>query len=391
MNVNLYENFKRIGLIGMGMSGLDVDIRRGIQQYRGAARKWLFSDLGHRGDEVIRTLEQTAPGRACDGYIGHVGNEEVADRLAATGKPVVNLSGAYHCPEWATHVIDGEAIGRMAGEYYLSMGHRNFIFFGPDDLNFSVIRMRGFFNAVREHADLLIWIWGKKMEMWVPERKTVPFSSQVEQILKLPKPLAGFCAWDQHAVALCDFIHFQIHVPEELALLGVDNNEVVCGMSVVPMSSIALPAERLGYLAAEHLDCLLEGRPVPELQVLQPERVVVRASTDLVAMEDPIVAKALALMRHHTADRTTIEEIADKLPISRRGFTDRFKAAVGRTAREELFRLRVELAKERLLTTNQTMYQIAVECGFTDPESLAKHFRKWAGTSPSGFRKEHRV
>jgi LacI family transcriptional regulator len=390
MNMSLYQDFKVIWLIGLGMSGLDAEIRRGLMLYRGKSKKWLFHDLGHSVEAIQDTFSQHS-NRQCDGFIGHVGSPEIEHLLRKTGKPVINLSGVYPVPEWETHRIDGEAIGRMAADYYLSRGHRNFIFFGPGKFKYAEERWKGFYEGLKGKADFLARIQERELEIFFPDASKETPVSKVERLKEMPKPLAGFCAWDQYAMTLCDYIHFEIHVPEELSLLGVDNNEVVCGMSVIPISSIALPAARLGYLAAEHLDCLLEGLPVPELQVLQPERVVERASTDLVAMEDPIVAKALALMRHHAADRTTIEEIADKLPISRRGFTDRFKDAVGRTAREELFRIRVELAKERLLTTNQTMYQIAVECGFTDPESLAKHFRKWAGMSPSGFRKQHRV
>jgi LacI family transcriptional regulator len=388
--MTLYQDFKGIGLIGLGMSGLDADIRRGLMQYRGGTKKWLLRDLGHSTDAMLNSFS-TKSKQHCDGYFGHVGNAEIEELLRKTGKPVVNLSGVHPVPEWETHRIDGVAIGRMAAEYYLSRGHRNFIFFGPENVMYAEQRWQGFYETLKGKADFLARILDRDLEVFYPESSKETPPSKVERMKQMPKPLAGFCAWDQYAMTLCDYVHFQIHVPEELALMGVDNNEVVCGMSVIPISSIALPAARLGYLAAEHLDCLLEGLPVPELQVLQPERVVERASTDLEAMEDPVVAKALALMRHHAADRTTIEEISDKLPISRRGFSDRFKSAVGRTAREELFRIRVELAKERLLTTNQTMYQIALECGFSDPESLAKHFRKWSGTSPSGFRKAHRV
>jgi len=385
--MDLYQDFKRVALFGMGMSGLDIELRKGILRYRGPALKWLFTDLGHGTDEVIRHLQKNASLEAFDGFIGHVGNDEVAALLASTGKPVVNLSGLCRRKEWDTHRFDDEAIGRMAGEYYLSMGHRNFVFFGPGQFDFSRARWRGFRNAVRERADLLVWFCNDNIEMFVPERKSVPIDSQVKKIMELPKPLAGFCAWDQQAVGTCDFLHFLVHVPEELALLGVDNNEVLCNMSVVPISSIALPAERRGYLAAEHLDCRLEGRALPAIKVLPPVRVVVRASTDLVAMEDSIVASAMALIRQHAAERMSIEEIADMLPISRRGFTDRFKNALGRSPRDELFRIRVEMAKERLMTTSQTVSWVASECGFSDAESMSAHFKKWVGVTPSAYRK----
>lgn len=387
---DFYRGFKRVGLIGLSLAGCDAAIRKGILKYRGNTCRWLFHDFGHRADDLAHSLKEKRA-FACDGFIGHVGNRDVDRLLSRIGKPVVNLSGAYQVEKWRTHRIDDRAIGVFAAEHFLGLGYRHFIYFGMDTLLFARERWRGFADRLRGEARFLARVHDRRTEVVLPVPDRKPLVSTVQWIRDLPKPLAGFCPWDASAQDVFELLHTQVRIPEELALLGVDNNEVVCHMSGVPLSSIAWPAEKLGYLAAEHLAALLRGRPAPALLVLPPERVVVRASSDLVAVEDPVVARALAWMRRHAADRTPLKVLLGELPVSARGFTDRFRAVVGRSPRDELFRLRVELARTRLLTTNQTMFRIAAECGFADTERLTTTFKRHTGMTPAAYRRQHRI
>jgi LacI family transcriptional regulator len=390
--MKLFENFTGIGLVGLGLAGLDAQIRRGIYRYRGPSRKWLLHDLGHGVERVEASLRGDTHVR-CDGYVGHVGNPEVAALLEKTGKPVVNLSGMLEVPEWEGPRVSGEAVGRMAAAYFLSLGHRHLAFVSHGTYPYEQERWEGFrAEAVTGGVDLLVWLRGEGADreclQVLPDSSRRPVQGMTNWIVKAPRPLALFCASDSLAVRMCDLCHFQqLHIPEDVAVLGVDNFEEVCLMGTTPVSSIALPGENLGWMAAEYLDGRLQGEDAKELKVLSPERVVVRASTDRVAMADPVIAKLLARIRHHAADRTTIAEMCKGLPLNRRSINERFQQELGRSIRDELFRLRVELAKERLMDTDQTVYQIAVECGFSDPESMSAHFKKWVGCTPTAFRK----
>jgi len=205
------------------------------------------------------------------------------------------------------------------------------------------------------------------------------------------KPLAIFCGTDIRATELMDFAHFHgLQIPEEVSFLGCDNNATFCEMLLAPLSSISLPAVQVGWKVGEHAHTMLEGLPPPTLERLGPDRVVVRKSSDLVAIQDPIIAKAVMLMRENAQERSTIERITQELPVSRRHFSERFREALGRSPLEELTRIRIRLAKDRLLDTDQTMFHIALDCGFADPESMAREFKRWEGMTPSAYRKQHR-
>ncbi len=390
-----FVGFERIGLFGMSHAGLDEKFRLGLLQYRGKVRHWFFHEIGHAVDEVLHRLgEHTA--QRCTAFIGHVGSEAVAEALRATGKPVLNIAGSLDVPEWAGSGLDYEAMGRMAAEYFSDAGFRHFLYVPGFDTESDSLKQQGFTQELLRRGHESVWSMrvglSKEITCHAPLAKRMHLGSVTEWLHDSPKPLAIFSGTDERARELMDFAHFRgLQIPEQIAFLGCDNTETLCEMMLVPLSSIAVPAQRVGWLAAQQIEAQLQGEALPQPQRLPPERVVVRTSSDLVALDDPVVADAVALMRLHAHERITIAEITEQLPVSRRRFSERFREVIGRSPREELTRIRVRLAKDRLLDTDQTMFHIAMDCGFADSESMAREFKRWEGLTPNAYRKQHRM
>jgi LacI family transcriptional regulator len=206
----------------------------------------------------------------------------------------------------------------------------------------------------------------------------------------LPKPVGIFCDKDGAASRLIEICgRLDLVVPEEVAVLGLGDNPLRCLRCRPTLSSIALPAEEFGRRAADRMVALLEGRPAEPVE-LPPLGVMQRGSTDLVAVDDPMVAGALRYLRDHAGSRITIDGMVAHLGLTRRSFQRRFRQVTGRTPIAELIRLRVQLAKQRLAQTDLPMFNIAIDCGFADQTAMGKHFRRHTGMSPTAYRARFR-
>jgi LacI family transcriptional regulator len=190
-------------------------------------------------------------------------------------------------------------------------------------------------------------------------------------------------------------------VPEQVAVVGVDNDELLCELADPPLSSIALNAEAGGYRAAAILDRMMRARvrggrppwrrPRPARLVVEALRVVARRSTDIIALDDQEVAAALHFLHDHAGEPIGVADVvADRL-ISRRSLELRFRAAVGRTIHEELQRIRLERARRLLLETDLAIPAVARAAGFSSPSYLAQVFRRALRTTPARYRRELRT
>ena len=176
-------------------------------------------------------------------------------------------------------------------------------------------------------------------------------------------------------------------VPDDVAVLGVDNDEVECGLSSPPLSSVAIPLERIGYAAAELLDRLMAGKAAPtETIFLPPVRVVTRQSTEMLAIDDQAVAQALSYIRKHAAEGVSVHATVNSMAQGRRLLECRFRELLGRTILQEIHRVRVEIAKELLAGTNLPMPAIARHAGFANAARLCVVFRHVTSMTPSAYR-----
>ncbi|MFW5870002.1 MAG: substrate-binding domain-containing protein [Planctomycetota bacterium] len=306
--------------------------------------------------------------------VGYAGGDDLADARRLK-MPCVFCNTSLE-GEFARVVPDHPAVGRLAGEHLVAQGHRRVGFVTYYGITHWEARKQGLAAALGEVGGTV---------------RDVFWSGDATD--ELGEALAGLSAvmlpTDQSA---CQFLRIAgqlgIVVPDELAVIGADNDTFACEMAEVPLSSVDLAPRRIGELAAEVLwDALKEGR-MPESAVLRvpPRGVAVRRSTDVLAYEDPHVRSAMAFIQEHACEDITIEDVVRDQTISRRTLENRFKRDVGRTLLKQIHHARFENAKRLLIETGLRITDIAPQCGYPDHSRFTTEFGKHVGMSPSAYR-----
>jgi len=287
---------------------------------------------------------------------------------------------------------DNVAVGTAAAEYFLDRGYEHFAYFGQRR-GFSLDRGQGFRRAV-EAAGFTCSCFIPRLEHFERSPQLRRIEQQFTRWLRQQgRPLALFVSMDAFAARVEDLCReAKIRIPRDVAILSADNDPLFCETAPVPISSIRLPGERVGFEAARMLQRQMDGRPMSKDPVLlAPEGIVTRASSDMLAVRDPVVVQALECLRQHAFNRIGVADVARHAALSRRSLERRFRTALGRSVHQELLRLRVEHAKALLQETDLKLGVIAVRCGFTSPPRLSIAFRRLTGMTPLAYRRKLRL
>jgi LacI family transcriptional regulator len=211
-------------------------------------------------------------------------------------------------------------------------------------------------------------------------------------VAALPKPIAVLAANDVCGTRLIDACRSaNIRIPEQVAVLGVDNDEVLCRLTSPPLSSIDLDTSTIGYQAAQLLDDLMNGRPSPaDSQWMLPRAVVGRQSTDAMAIEDEDLAEALSFIREYACQGIGVDDVLQRVTISRATLERKFAAGLGRTPGSEILRVRLERIRHLLHETTYPLDRIAALTGFKNPAHLSVVFKRETGHSPREYRAQTR-
>jgi LacI family transcriptional regulator len=290
-------------------------------------------------------------------------------------------------------VTDSEAIGRMGAEHLLDCGFKHFAFCGYtktplENTTWAEIR-REFFCARICEAGLAHpphYTLSTLAKDWSRE-----WRSLAQWLEALPKPLGLMACNDdcaQRVMEVCKLA--KLTVPDTIGIIGADNDEVVCGLTDPPMSSIAINFERAGYEAAAALDGLMRGAPVvPDRIMATASHVVTRRSTDFVAVNEPHLAKALRFIRDHARSGVSVDKVASSAGLSRRALEKRFRKQLGRSIMEEIRRIRTDHIARLLMETDLPVAKIADLLGFADTQHIARYFQADKHISPVAYRKVH--
>jgi LacI family transcriptional regulator len=322
---------------------------------------------------------------AC-GILCSLSGNDAYPELWSIDVPIVNL---LDDPVDGRVVVtaDNPAIGRAAAEHFLERGFRNLAFCGFWRHSFNVLRGDGFDRAARARGVLPVFYFA-----YEDPNSHDDFAKLGQWLLSLRKPVGVMASNDLLArtiVRACDAR--DIRVPEDVAVIGVDNDEMACATSATPLSSVPVQAERIGYGAAAALDALMAGRtPESMLTLIPPGPVVVRRSSDIAAVEDAEVSAAMTLIRDHPTGNLSVKELLAKLNLSRRGLELRFRRALGRTPFEEIRLARLRRAQALLTETDLTVGEIAFRVGFENSQPLSTLFQIHLGLSPTQYRRQHR-
>ncbi len=377
---------RRIALLIETSTSFGRGLLQGIANYARSNSNWdlFFEPSG--ADESIHLLKRWDP----HGMLVRVHDRNLADRILQAKIPTVDLG--YVIPDLFPWSLSNhqEEVGQLAGEHLAGRGFQKFAFcgWGPRDPSAGVWesqRLASFEAAVGRPVDVYQWPAKAAEREWKREQ-----SNLVDWLAGLPKPVGIFACNDMRASHVLGAARLAgIRVPEDLGLIGVDNDEVLCGVLSPTLSSVALNLEGMGRRGAELLDGLLDGQNFAgEVIRVSPLGVMARQSTDVVATEDQLVIRAVRIMRKRLGEGIDVAGVVAALPISRKALEVRFKKALNRTPLAELTRLRIDRARELLRYTNWPIKRIASECGFRYLENFHAAFRRVAGKTPGEYRKE---
>lgn len=324
-----------------------------------------------------------------DGIIARIETDEIARSVKRTKLPVVDVSAARHVPNLPWVETDDEAIARFGVEHLLERGFRHLAFCGDGRFNWSKWRQQHFERIVHEAGCQLSVMQSKprpkSKASWNRER------GELSRWLKrLHKPVGIMACYDIKAQQLLDVCReLDVAVPEEVAVLGVDNDRLICDLSDPPLSSIIPNAHRTGYEAAALLDKMMIGVKVSSRPLLiEPIGIETRQSTDVLAIDDPEVATAVRFIREHACSGINVSDVLKHVCLSRRVLENRFRKIFSRTPHQEITRFRIERVKRLLTETDLPLAAIAPKAGFRHVEYLSVAFKKQVGIPPSHFRGE---
>ena len=338
---------------------------RGISRYLVEHQPWsLYLDLRELMVDPPAWLD-TWDG---DGVISRSTTPAFAEKLRRLGKPCVDLTDIYGdqgLPHiWTNHVD----VGRMAAAHLLERGFRQFAFCGFSGHDWSAKRREGFRAALADVSctcSIFESPWeATRTHSWEEQQHRIGAWLQ-----SFPKPIGVMACNDmrgQHVLDACR--RQELAVPEEAAVIGVDDDELVCGLCDPPLSSVKLNPERVGFEAAAMLDQLMRGKKLTEKKLLvSPLGVVPRQSTDVLAIDDSQVAAAVRIIRQRACDGITVDDVLQQVPMSRSVLERRFRRYLKRSPQEEIRSVQLKRIKQLLAETDLPLEKIATLTGFTHP------------------------
>ncbi len=298
--------------------------------------------------------------------------------LRKCNKPTVNLEGRLLTTSYPRVLSDTRQAAELAFRYFRGKGFSNFAFYG-DAHSF---RGQDFISVVKAHGFECSHLYENAIT-WKEE-----LTATRRWLRSQPKPLAVFCWTDYAGARFVDMAHsLGWHIPEDIAVMGMDNEELVCDCAAVRLSSIRTDIQQVGTLGAALLDRLMNGeQPEPRNQLIPPRDIAERGSTDTFATDAPLVTQAIRFMKEHHASGINVSDVINTCSVSRRGLEKAFQKNMGCSPYQTLLRIRMEKARTLLRDGHDTIAAIARQVGLLDPKHFSTLFRQENGISPRNYR-----
>ena len=365
----------------------------GLLEYahESALGAWQFHlDLHDLNRQHVRDLKSWD----CSGIIAYILNDRERRDFIASGLPAVFIEPTLSKPlprtphNVVSFINEHAAEGRTAARYFIERRYRSFAYIGTAKPTFwSDERMKGFSEQLAES--------GLKPRIYpAPSRREQnDFALEADRLTRwlkrLPRHTALFCVHDRRAQqVVATAASAGLRVPEDIAVLGVDNDELLCRMTVPAISSIPVDDHERGMAVGKAMDDLLEGRKTERTIITRHDAVITRASTDAQAIDDPFVSRAIAYARSHIWERASLPELAKIAGCSKTMLNLRAKRALGHTIADEITRIQLDAAAELISSTERNIDDIARECGFCSASHLGLRMKAVRGATPSELRRK---
>lgn len=364
-------------------------VLRGIAHFAESKPQWLFTSMvPERGR--LQALDRFQP----VGLIASVHTKALNRALATWRRPVVNVSAVWPDLRFPRVGVDNALVGQLAATHFLERGLRHFAFIGPPHHLYSMERHAAFCQALRVTGHAVQsyhtssrpgfdplgqrWDLGRGIYLW---------------LRRLPTPVGLFVPGDDWAVPVTEACRqVGLRMPEDVALLGVDDDDLDCELTRPRLSSVILPAEQIGFQAATLLDRLLAGDKPPAGPILLPPLgVATRRSTEVLAIDDHDVITAVRFIREHAHLPLRVRDILREVPLGRRTLERGCRKALGWGLGEEIRRAHLERACRLLARTDLPLKTVAQRAGFSGLRHLGEVFRQELSMSPSAYRRQTKV
>src|SRR5688572_17614588 len=369
------------------------NLLRGITRYSKNHGPWTFCRMPTYYRETIGmdAIFQWAKEWEADGIIGQFYNNEEIKKFTRAKIPVIAQDFKERLTDIPNITGDYRETGKMGAEYFLKKGFKNFAFYGFNNIVWSRERAEGFENRIQE-AGFDVHYYEQKesrsMDLWYYKP-----SALSDWLKSLPKPIAIMTCDDNQGHHITEAArHAGIRIPDEVAVLGVDNDEMICDLSDPPLSSIETDSEKGGYEAARLMEQMIEQKTCtgPDI-IVKATQVVTRHSTDIFASKDKYIVSALKYIHGNLDKNLKVDQVLKEVPLSRRSLEKRFILTTGYPVYEYIYNQRIEKFTQKLLETDMTIFEIAMELGLSDSKNIARQFKQIKGLTPMEYRKKHLV
>lgn len=370
----------------------------GITDYIRDKGHWQLIVWPESSKESLSFLKQ----RGCKGAFVSTQTTTKAKELLQIDIPIIALSTLQNVSNLPYITANSESVARMAGEYFLRKKFKNFAFFGLTQAQWSLDRMK-FFSRYLAEEGYKVHTYEEQIPiindfvpfttLWINITPSTGQEKLMEWLGQLPKPVAILASCDLFACHLINIANeAKLNVPDEVAILGVNDDRALCNICDPPMSSIALNFKKAGYESAKLLDRIISGQQAMEGQCIeiQPTHIEGRGSTDIFAIDDSEIIQVLKYIKQNSNKPLQVDEIANHVYISKRSLQLRFRKAMGRSIHDQIVQAHFELAKALLIETNLSIDEIASRSGFLYTSNMRRAFKQIAGMLPQKYRQQHR-
>lgn len=353
---------------------------RGVAQYA-QRHDWRMMLVRRRGEEAAREVVQLRP----QGIIAYVASQALIDTAKRLSVPLVDTAiSEVDVPRSVS--LDNREVGRLAAESLTRLGLKHFGYCGVRGKRASAERQT-YFAQYLGHDGFTFAAFSQHVAEGESQMRSL-----TAWLKSLPKPV-GILVFDdklgERVLTACRWS--DLPVPDRVAVLGIGNDDLISKLTWPSLSSINVPAERIGFEAAGLLDHAMQRRRIDQPQRrLPPTGVTLRGSTDVLAVEDELVEAAARYAREHAGEAIGVEHIARAIGVSRRTLDRRFAQTLGRSVHEELSAVRMQNACVLLSESQETVAEIAAVCGFGTAASFSRAFHQRNGCWPIEYRKRIR-
>ena len=386
------ERIKRVVLLIGLFSSYSQGILRGINSWIKVAGNWYCAGV-HTPPAIALAATAILARQRPDGIIAAITDEAVAKALRRLRVPVVDICDWFPAYRFPRVLPDDVAVGRLAAAHLLECRLRSFGFAGDFRASWCRRRFEGFAAALGEAGFPCHRFDGAAhpTSEWMAASWFASSPELITWLAKLPKPIGLMGANDQWAIHLSASTN-GIHVPEDAAIIGVDNDTLLCELARPPLSSVATDTQRIGYEAAALLDRMMKGQSAPAETTLIPNRgVVTRQSTSMLAVNDKNVADAVRFIRESGGKGISVAHVLARIPESRRTLERRFRKLLNRGIWEEIRRVRLEGAMILLRDSDLPLKALAPRVGFSSADRLGRAFLQFSGQPPRAYRMQFRT